>query len=193
MCSRWYTRHMNTFLITDLSKDSSKKEIINLYKTAFPRNERFPVYKIKKWIKNGIAIFNKYYDNNKLIGFTLCLKDKNVLYLFYFAIMKSERSKGYGTKVLTLLKEEYKDMNIFLASEHVDKNTPIDDIKYHRQEFYKRNGFIKTDIIVREYGVSYDLFSLQKELKYEDYKNVMWPILTAIQKKLFFKQVSMEK
>lgn len=66
-----------------------------------------------------------YLFPSTFIGMISTLKSSQLIFVEYFAISPEYRSLGYGSKVISLLKEKYHDMNICLEIEIVQTDEGI--------------------------------------------------------------------
>ena len=95
----------------------NNNEIVDYYskfvKLDFPENETMSTTSITKYIKNDIAQMYLYKVDNNIAGWTFLTIDKvrNLICLHYLAIFKEYRNKGYGSKILNLLKTILKNYN----------------------------------------------------------------------------------
>ncbi|WEV43183.1 GNAT family N-acetyltransferase [Lactobacillus sp. ESL0684] len=115
-----------------------------LYLTAFPGWERFPVIALTMmaWHKN--VHYMALYDQNKFCGLAYYVEGETVIYLTYLAINDQLRGQGYGTKILTFLKNEFASKEIILDIEPVVAEAENYQQRLSRLRFYERNGFKQT-------------------------------------------------
>ncbi len=144
--------------------------IKKLYKKSFPLNERAPFFVIKKKTINGKSEMLIAKENDQFIGFFYIVRNEDLVYLFYFAVNDTQRGKGYGSKMLQLLKEKYPGKNIFLAREQLDTNSDNYDERVKRRNFYIRNGFKDTELLIKEASVIYDVMALNDDISAKDYE-----------------------
>lgn len=111
---------------------------VNLYKQAFPFHEQREQTSQNTINNNEKYHFGMIYDEGKFIGIILYWNFKKYIYVEHFAICKEYRGKGYGTKVLELMKQ--KDKIIILEIDPL-----IDDVAKKRALFYKNCGFHSND------------------------------------------------
>ena len=64
-----------------------------------------------------------------------------MIFITYIAINDEIRSKGYGSKILTYLKENNPTLPISLNVEMLDDNASNKEQRIKRVVFYERNGF----------------------------------------------------
>ncbi len=160
---------MKTIKVNSIDESKYSKELIDLYISAFPREERMPIDLLKSATLEKKLEVNVYEDENNFIGFTVVINNESNIYLYYLATKDSVRNKGYGHQIIDVIKNKYRGKTIMLCAEHIDGSESSDDIKIRRQKFYKRNGFLETDIIINEFGVRYDLLVTQQKICPNDY------------------------
>ena len=88
------------------------KNILNLYKESFPKNERLPIWLLNIMSKRTCVDFLAFYDNNIFCGFSYLIHNNNITFILYLAIDTSIRSKGYGTKILNLISNNKQNNSI---------------------------------------------------------------------------------
>lgn len=108
----------------NLKKNNNiSKRLERLYRAAFPREERPPYFYIKwKAMKQGADFFG-IYDNNRFIGLIYTVTNKDVVYIFFFAIEEDYRGLGYGSQALSKDKHKYRDKRIVLCIEALEENS----------------------------------------------------------------------
>ena len=147
-----------------------RKDIEPLYVSAFPEEERPPV----KMFFDTVLLDNDdllgFYESNQFIGFVNTITYKDICYLFFFAIEENKRNQGYGTKILSIIKELYKNKVLTLCYEEIDDKYPDIELRKRRQNFYYRNGFKNNEMKTCEYGVNYETCYIgAHKVTFEDY------------------------
>ncbi len=122
-------------------------ELIPLYESSFSDTEKIPLENIHRTIGRGGSL-RAYYENDSLIGLTFGFIDDGKMFFVYFATVPEVRGKGYGSRILEMVRQEYSDCRIFLVVEPCDKLAPDYQLRVRRQEFYRRNGCADTGIKV---------------------------------------------
>ena len=147
-----------------------RKDVQRLYVSAFPREERPPVNMFFNTVKLPNDDLFGFYENETFIGFANVILYKDICYLFFFAITQENRSKGYGTKILQILKEMYKDKVLTLCYEEIDGKYKDIELRKRRKNFYYRNGFKDNEMKTCEYGVDYETCYIgNHKVNFEDY------------------------
>ncbi len=139
------------------------KYIKKLMKEAFPKDELFPhwLLMINSLRKN--VEFTAYYENEEFCAITYSVDLGDIFFVLYLAIDKAKRNHGYGSKILSHIKEEKKDKILVLDVEPLDANSPNYEQRLKRMEFYKRNDIFPTGYKVSEKNMSYSVLSTKPD------------------------------
>ena len=150
-----------------------KKDVKPLFLSAFPEDERpSPDIYFNNFKKDNNVLFG-FYEEEIFIGFASLTFYKDICYLFFFAISKEYRDQGYGSKIISILKEKYHDYVLLICYEEVDLKYKDYDNRLRREKFYIRNGFIKNPLKTNEFGVIYQSAYIGNHtVSFEDYKNI---------------------
>ena len=106
-----------------------------LYKEAFPLNERRLFVAQERLMSDSKYHFDILIDNNQLIGFLLWWDLEWFRYIDHFATSKQLRNKGYGKLILEKFIKN-NDKPILLEVE-----LPASELNKRRIKFYERIGF----------------------------------------------------
>lgn len=148
------------------------KKIKNLYYSAFPREERMPFkYLIKPSSSNE---FIACYDRKKFCGFYSAMTFDDVTHILFLAVDKTERDRGYGSKILRTIERNHRGKRIILDIEAPDANADNNEQRLRRKAFYKRGGYTETDIKYVENTVSYEILIKRGSKISEDEFNRFW-------------------
>ena len=98
-----------------------KRQIKNLYKSAFPKEERAPLFLLFKKAEAGKALFYAVLEDNEFIGLVYIITTKKLAYIFFLAVEEENRSKGYGSKILESVKKMYPEKTVILEIEDTEK------------------------------------------------------------------------
>ena len=159
---------MKTIRITAANADEKIKQ---LYETAFPEDEQIPWDDLMRLVEEMPLDFTAYYDGEVMeqqehnqaclnfaesrqnstesqdfIGFTIVYPRKSFNWLWYFAVSKELRGKGYGQQILTKLIERYEDQPFVLDMESTTQVCDNLEQRKQRRTFYLRNGFKDTNV-----------------------------------------------
>lgn len=143
--------------------------VFNKYMTEdFPEDELKPLKRILEMLDEGIYFAaGLYEDNDALAGYAYFVKDdeNKTALLDYFAILKENRCKGYGSvffdNVKPFLKKHDVD-NLYLETENVDfaKDEADKQIRIRRIAFYEKNMLIMSQVRSQLFGVDYRIMNL---------------------------------
>ena len=141
-------------VINYLNNLEIRKDIEPLFISAFPSDERPPsdIY-FANFKNEGPAYLYGFYDKGSFVGFASVILYKDICYIFFLAVSPDQRNKGYGSHILSLVKEMYKERVILLCYEEVDNNYKDYEMRLKRANFYKRNGFVDNPLKTNEFGV----------------------------------------
>ncbi len=124
------------------SKDRKYFEQIN--EEAFPASERMSFDEIFDFASDTDTAVLGIYDDKKPVGFAVLLKNKECGYLYFLAIDRRTRSKGYGSAAIRKLLEVYPELQLILDFEAIDEKAENNAQRIRRKNFYLRNGFHET-------------------------------------------------
>ena len=150
-----------------------RKDIEPLYLSAFPINERPPADYYFSSFNNRKNILYGFYEKETFVGFVSISLYKDICYIFFLAVSASIRNKGYGSKILSILKEMYKDYVLLLCYEEVDEKYNDYENRKRREEFYMKNGFKKNPLKTNEFGVIFQTAYIGNHIvAFEEYKKI---------------------
>ncbi len=144
-----------------------------LYNSAFPKEEKIPWFLLRRAYRRGRAEFLSVLEGEKFIGIAYNVFYGGKVCLFYFAVEDGIRGGGYGSEILSMLKNRYPDTVIYLEAEKPDPNAQNNEMRIRREGFYARNGFFPCGYDITEYGVTYDVLACGGEVSFEEYKELM--------------------
>lgn len=170
-----------------------KKEIKQLYVTAFPKEERAPILVLYHKTKDKRNHFYAVEEKDEFAGLVYTIQDVGMVYVFFLAIAEGKRGQGYGTKVLSTLKEMYPDNTITLMIEDT-ADTSADNYaqRVQRLGFYKKNGFLQLNIRINEAGVGYELLGTNENVTQADFLKLMRNYVGGILFKWLYKKTKLE-
>jgi GNAT superfamily N-acetyltransferase len=160
-------------------------KIKNLYNSSFPVEERALFAMLMYKSRKNYVDFWAIYADGKWAGFAYAVSDRNVTYLFYFAIDKNQRGRGLGTAALKALLKKYKGRKFFLTLERLDKSADNYAERIRRRHFYENAGLTKLDCRVREGTVIYDVMGTGSNITADEYGRLMRKYMGIILVKLF--------
>lgn len=150
----------------------AKKEVRSLYLTAFPRSERLPFFVLRALtLRRGIAM-TAYFESGTFLGFTHTTRVKKTLFVLFFAVQTEVRGKGYGSAILSCLKNTYPSCDILLNVEPPDPSAPNAPEREKRIAFYQKNGFADTGYDIDEVGGTFRVFSTSPDPDIAAYRRV---------------------
>lgn len=159
----------------ELCSNSDLDKLEPLYLAAFPSDERAPYKMLKKKADKGTAEFLAAKEGDEIIGMVYMVCNDALAYIFYLAIMEDKRGKGYGSAVLSLMKQRYAGKKLFLARERLDE--PCDNLEQRtsRRNFYLANGFTDQSFHIKEGKVTYDIMYVGEPVTAKEYDALITP------------------
>ena len=150
-----------------------KKDIKPLYLSAFPVDERPPANYYFRSFKNPNNHLYAFYDDDLFVGFSSITIYKDICYIFFLAVSPELRGQGYGSKILSELKNIYSDYVLLLCYEEVDKKYEDYEYRCKRETFYQKNGFVDNELKTNEFGVIFQTVYIGKhKVSFSDYQNI---------------------
>lgn len=142
------------------------------YIEAFPRSERKSFRLMKGKAKQGVMEFLIILEKHQPVGIAITVLHQDLVLLDYFAIHRSCRGKGYGSKALKLLRERYENRRFLLEIELPEEDVPNQAKRLKRKEFYLRNGMQETGIKVCVFQVPMEVLTDGRPFTYEEYHGI---------------------
>ena len=125
---------MESFRADDLTQ-----EIMSLYESSFSVIEKIPYVNIRRTLGKGGELIS-FHDEGRFVGFSFVFRDADRVFLVYLAVCPDLRSKGYGGRILSSVRDTFNGCDIFLPMESLDPGADDLDTRKRRYDFYIRNG-----------------------------------------------------
>lgn len=148
------------------------KVIRNLYQSAFPDYEKKPFWLIRLKNMQGKADVWYIEEEDRFVGLGITMSAPGLILLDYFAIDEKLRGRGYGSKALRALQEQYADRRFFLEIESIFDECDNVEQRMRRKEFYLRNGMTEMKMMVNLFGTDMEVLGYNCKLEFERYKTV---------------------
>ena len=156
-----------------INAEKYKKQVRQLFISAFPREERPPMWMLIRRCRQGKAQVCAVLDGDRFVGLIYVIGNDRVKTLMFLAIAEDARDGGYGSEILRCVHQKYKNTKMFLNIEPLDKDAPNYDQRCRRKAFYNRNGMDLLDYQVREAGVTYEMLTYGEYVTKQEYEEVM--------------------
>jgi len=128
----------------NFSYHKSLSDILKVYETSFPENERRSIENIERQIdSNNDYNFFVVLENDFPVGMAVVwVIESRFIYIEHLAIDEAKRSQGIGSKAMNLLMDKSPFPIIIEVEKKTDDMTP-EQLKNceRRLEFYKQFGF----------------------------------------------------
>ena len=98
-------------IFNDIFLNTQEIEVFKeLYFSAFPQEERVPFDFLANKAQLGNSNLYTLYDDDLFVGILVLVFHNDMVFLWYLAVDKNLQGKGYGTKILNLVEQKYKEM-----------------------------------------------------------------------------------
>ena len=133
------------------------REVIDLYRRAFPREEQLPIWHMRLMaLRRGVG-FRAWFDDGALVGLTYTVDTPFSVWLFYLAVNDAVRSRGYGSRILSGVRRHAAGRTVILEVEPLDDDAPNIEQRRRRLAFYERSGFALAGYRIHEGDQSYSV------------------------------------
>ena len=156
-----------------IRKQKDYRLVVDLMLTAFPPEERIPIWILNLLSKKKNVNFNAWYDNQEFCGITYTIESEKMIFLLYFAVNAQQRSKGYGSRIIHELKQIAGDREIILNVEKPDQSAENNTQRVQRITFYEKNGFYQSGFYLRIKGTDYLVFSTNVVPDRKEFSNII--------------------
>ena len=152
-----------------------------LYRRAFPRYERAPWLWLMLKGRQQRADFWAFFDDDRFVGLAFVIHGRQrIHYLYYLAVNDQVRSKGYGSRILTQLRQKMNGETIVLDCEQPDPAADNHPQRVRRIAFYAKNGFYQTKHFHHDRGVSFHVLATQRSINRDHVDELVrwwsWPL-----------------
>lgn len=168
--------------IQKLTKEK-RLDIYNNYLIKdFHKSEVKPFDLIEGLVEKDKYACYGFYENEELLGYVYFVKSdfENSLFIDYLAISKEYRSKGFGSRFITTIIENFSEEYSSLIAEVENPEFSIDESdkvnRERRIKFYLKNGFKLSNLKSRVVDDNYVMIQLplKRELQYKEiYKKMI--------------------
>lgn len=149
------------------------EQVNALAKEAFPPEEYLAPAELVKMARSDNFDFLALLDGEQFAGFMVVMLYGDMAYLFFLAIDKNSRGKGYGGRAIETLKAQYPDKTHTVDFEMPDDDAPNKQQREKRRSFYLRNGYRETGLFLSYLGVDYEVFCMGERFDEETFKAML--------------------
>lgn len=142
-----------------------------LYLEAFPPSERKPFGIIRRMYRQGRADVWCVMENGRFLGFASTVNSGDLILLDYFAVRKSCRGRGIGSRAIARLLEIYHDRGFFVEIESTKEDCPDKALREKRRQFYLSAGLNMLGVEALVFGVRMELLGIRCRMDWETYRD----------------------
>lgn len=147
--------------------------ICYLMKSAFPKNEQFPLWLLRLLTIRKNINFRAFFDDDQFCGILYTAENSKYIFVLYLAVNDKIRAKGYGSRILQWLKQST-SKTIVLNVEAINSNATNLEQREKRIEFYKKNGITDTGYFFIDANERYSVLSSDSEhFDINEYKSLL--------------------
>ena len=160
-------------IIKNLTQDQVKTIYNNHMVNDFPASELKPLSMILKGMEKKIfeCLGQVDEESGEILAYAVFVKNGNDYLFDYLAVISDSRNSGIGSSFLKQIAEHYKQADSVIG-EVEDPVFAKDDEEKNLQErrigFYKRNGYIDTNVRVKLFGVDFKVFEMNLGRKHSE-------------------------
>lgn len=155
------------------AREDEYEKIKDVYMYSFPPEERMPWQMLEEKCRSGaLELLTIADDSDIFAGFFLIMKHRDLILPAFFAIDNARRGEGIGSEALHLLCLKYSASRIFLEIELPDPEAKNNEQRLRRKNFYLRNGFSESGILLSFFGVPMEILTYRCTLTPEEYSAV---------------------
>lgn len=143
--------------------------LYQLYRQAFPAEERKPFSMIRKMYRRGVSDVWCAMEGSRFVGLAITINSPQVILLDYLAVRENCRDRGVGTAILNRLKELYPGRGLFVEIENPFLDGTDREKRLRRKAFYQRWGMEPMGVMIWLFGVEMELLGYNCKLTYDQY------------------------
>lgn len=129
-------------------KGKNRRKVKEIYTASFLKEDRMPFWLMRALAKTKNTDFLTFYDGDILCGFVYMAAVKDLVFIMFFAVDETHRSKGYGGKILEKVQSIYPDRKLIISIERCDEPAENMEQRLRRKRFYLRNGYVETKYLL---------------------------------------------
>lgn len=162
---------LRTVPITEQFEDIAKVDALAL--EAFPPEEYLSPREMISMSKEDGFDFWALYEEKTFVGFLTVMSHKELVYLFFLAIDGKNRSRGFGTEAINVLKKLYPNKTQVVDMEMLDDHVENSRQRERRRAFYLRSGYQVTGQYLSYLGVDYEVLCMDGGFDLDAFKELM--------------------
>lgn len=153
--------------------DIDYKKVKELMKKLFPKEELAPMWVLMLLGRCRPCNFSVFYCEDLFVGLVYTIELKGILHIKYLAVDDEIHSVGYGSEIVNIIKERYKDKTVTLFIEIPNSDFTNYNQRVRRLKFYEKNGFYPSKINLVDKVPLYELLSTDPDFSLKDCKNIL--------------------
>jgi len=156
------------------------QEVKHTLKTLFPPREMAPLWFLISRAKQKHIDFLAFYDDDKFVGLTFLVTQNDLTLVAYLATAACVHSKGYGSQILTYIKNKYPNNRLTLTIDEIDEKAGNNLQRTKRKEFYAKNDFLPTNNLkIKIRGMIFEVLNHNGNAQLADHQQIMKKYLSG--------------
>ena len=156
-----------------IMQDPVYKEVKYLYEISFPAHERRDFSNLADDFGEGYELFAVFGEDH-FAGLVVLLTFEDITHILYLAVKPELYGQGYGSRILTEIRNRYPGHRIIADLERPETGTPNEDQREKRIAFYQKNGYRFTEISYYWEGENYRIMSNGGDVTREEFGRFWW-------------------
>ncbi len=165
---------MMTLKVKEVHRSNKDYEEIDALKNrAFPKIEQLPGLLLLMLALRKSVNYRAFYDGDEFCGLLYTAETDSMVFVLFLAVNDRLRSRGYGSAILSWLKEHSEGKAISLTVEAPYAEAANIAQRRRRLAFYLRNGFCETGWEHHEKGEVYMILCSGPDFSPKEYLKAM--------------------
>jgi hypothetical protein len=157
---------------TEIQNSVERKRVKELYCRSIPPHEKSYFYLLWWKRKRPIVSFVNIYDEDKWVGFTFYSLYKDLVYMWFFAIDDTTRSKEYESTMFSEIKRLHPNCDIIWTIEAENENGENIEQANKRKQSCEENGFRETGYFVKRKTDSFEIMFTGEAFNIGDFYDI---------------------
>lgn len=132
-----------------------------LYDETYERRRYVPFRDLEKVYTDNKADLVAVFDEELFVGFYYVYRSNGLALVYYLAVSKDLRGRGYGTEILDMIIDRYgPEFRIVLCIEAPRVDDKLVSSRHRQIAFYTGNGFTDSLYKFESVGIQYEVLYL---------------------------------
>lgn len=138
-----------------------------LYTTAFPEHARVPFQELAGTFGKGGSLL-VFYSDDTPVGFVYKYDNTDPLFVVYIAVDPAFRGKGYGSKMLNIVRSLSLSKRVFTVTDYPHEGYATEEECARLRRFYEGNGCKYTGIRLMSDGYPFETVAVKGDVSEDE-------------------------